>query len=175
MDCEAILKSLRKRPLAPPDFPAQGWSCGQDAISRILPHRPPFLLLDRLCGLDLDQALLAASRRIDPADPVLQGHFPGSPVYPGTLQVEMIGQAGLCLYYFLEQGSRAIAPAPRPLKVRATKILGAHFLEPVLPGQEVMVVVKRLAQDPYLASVQGQVICAGRICTAALCEVCFLE
>ncbi|MEW6515999.1 MAG: 3-hydroxyacyl-ACP dehydratase FabZ family protein [candidate division FCPU426 bacterium] len=175
MDSETILKSLRKKPLAPPDLLTQGWSCDQAAIRRILPHREPFLLLDRLIGLDLDQAVLAASRRIDPGDPVLRGHFPGLPVYPGALQVEMIGQAGLCLYSFLERQSREIAAEPRPLKVRATKILGAHFLESVLPGQEVMVVVKKLAQDPYLASVQGQVIYAGRICAAALCEVCFLE
>lgn len=175
MDYEATLKSLRKKSLAPPDLLAGGWSYDQTAIARLLPHREPFLLLDRLCGLDLDQAVLAASRRIAPEDPVLRGHFPGTPIYPGTLQVEMIGQAGLCLYYFMEQQSRTLAASPRPLKVRATKILGAHFLEPVLPGQEVMVVVKQLAQDPYLASVQGQVTCGGRICTVALCEVCFLD
>jgi len=175
VDYEAILKSLRKKILAPPGLLTGAWSYDRAAIASILPHREPFLLLDRLCGLDLEQAVLAASRRLAEADPVFQGHFPGSPVYPGTLQLEMIGQAGLCLYYFLNQQSRRIADPPRPLKVRATKIMGAQFLEPVLPGQEVEIVARKLAQDTCLGSVQGQVTCQGRICTTALCEVCFLE
>ena len=175
MDHEAILKSLRKKPLAPPELMTGDWSYDQTAIASILPHRAPFLLLDRLCGLDLDRAVLAASRRIAEDDPVFKGHFPGSPIYPGTLQLEMIGQAGLCLYYFLDHQSRRIAEAAKPLKVRATKIMGAQFLEPVLPGQVVNILVQKLAQDTCLGSVQGQVTCAGRICTTALCEVCFLE
>jgi 3-hydroxyacyl-[acyl-carrier-protein] dehydratase len=175
VDHEAILRSLRKKPLAPPELWAGEWSYDRAAIAAILPHRDPFLLLDRLCGLDLDQAVLAASRRIPEDDPVFRGHFPGSPVYPGTLQLEMIGQAGLCLYFFLDHHSRRITEAAKPLKVRATKIMGAQFLEPVLPGQEVVILVRKLAQDTCLGSVQGQVICAERVCTTALCEVCFLE
>ena len=87
----------------------------------------------------------------------------------------MIGQAGLCLSYFLNAQQRTISDQARPVNVRATKILGGYFLEPLLPGQEVSLVVKRLAHETYFASVIGQVISGQKICTVAICEVCFVD
>jgi 3-hydroxyacyl-[acyl-carrier-protein] dehydratase len=175
MDHADILRSFRKKPLAAPGLLTIPLAYDQAEIKRIIPHREPFLLLDQLRGLNEELGLHLASRRVDENDPVFKGHFPGSPVYPGTLQLEMIGQAGLCLYYFLSNHTQRIAEDARPIKVRATKVLGACFLEPVLPGQEVFLAIKKLTQDPYLGSVVGQVMFGSSICTVAICEVCFLE
>ena len=175
MDYVDILKSYRKKPVAAPNLFTVPLAYDQTGIEKIIPHREPFLFLDQLRGLNLEQGLLLASRRINENDPVFKGHFPGSPIYPGTLLLEMIGQAGLCLYYFLNHHTQHIAENARPVKVRATKILGANFLEPVLPGQEVFLVVKKLTHETYIGSVLGQVVFGPSICTVAICEVCFLE
>jgi 3-hydroxymyristoyl/3-hydroxydecanoyl-(acyl carrier protein) dehydratase len=175
MDYDAVLKPYRKKSIATLEQMPTRFEYPRAAIEKIIPHRDPFLLVDQLNGLDLDQAVLIASRQIIESDPVFQGHFPGAPVYPGALQVEMIGQAGLCLSYFVNSQRTTISDQARPVSVRATKILGAYFLEPVLPGQEVSLVVKRLAHETYFASVIGQVISGQKICTVAICEVCFVD
>ncbi|HAJ79583.1 MAG TPA: hypothetical protein DCO75_07410 [Fibrobacteres bacterium] len=175
MDYDVVLKPYRKKSIATIEQMATRFEYPRSAIEKIIAHRDPFLLVDQLSGLDLDQAVLIASRHIAKSDPLFQGHFPGCPVYPGTLQVEMIGQAGLCLSYFLNAQRTTISEQARPVDVRATRICGAYFLEPVLPGQEVSLVVKRLAHETYFASVIGQVISGQKICTVAICEVCFMD
>ena len=174
MDYDELLRKHRKKPLFPLDGLAPlGW--GVDEIKLILPHREPFLLLDRLIGVSLDDESIAGLRTLPPGDPVFRGHFPDYPVYPGCLEVEMIGQLGLCLAYFLEK--RRVDP-PREaqvLNVRATRILGAYFLQPVLPGAEVTLLARKLEDDGYFARVIGQVMTGAGVACAAISEVCFVD
>lgn len=173
MDHDALLRLNRRKPLITIDrlTPLQ-W--GRDDIKRIVPHREPFLLVDRLTGISLDEGSIAGSRFIPSDDPVFAGHFPDYPVYPGCLEVEMIGQLGLCLQYFLESRSTAVPAEDRPMKVRATRILGAYYLAPVLPGREVALLARKLEYDEYFATMIGQVIADGTIACTAIGEVCFL-
>ncbi len=173
MDHDSLLRKYRKQPLAAADaLTPLAW--GREEIKLILPHREPFLLIDRLTGISFEDETIAGSRLISAADPVFAGHFPGSPVYPGSLEVEMIGQLGLCLHYFLQEHRTAAPAAVRPLPMRATRIMGAYYLQPVLPGREVTLLAKRLESDEYLASMIGQVIVDGRVACAAVGEVCFI-
>ncbi|MGO9308121.1 MAG: 3-hydroxyacyl-ACP dehydratase FabZ family protein [Spirochaetia bacterium] len=173
MDYDALLRQSRKKPLfAPGDLAPLAW--GREEIKRILPHREPFLLVDRLTGVSFTDEAIAGSRVISPDDPVFAGHFPDYPVYPGCLEVEMIGQLGLCLHYFLESRSSAVPSEARPPRVRATRILGAHYLEPVRPGCEVALLAKKLEYDEYFATMIGQLIADGKVACAAVGEVCFL-
>jgi len=173
VDYDALLRQCRKKPLfAPGDLTPLAW--GREEIKRILPHREPFLLVDRLTGVSFTDGAIAGSRVISSDDPVFAGHFPEYPVYPGSLEVEMIGQLGLCLHYFLLSRSSAVPSEARPPQVRATRILGAYYLEPVLPGREVALLAKKLEYDEYFATMIGQLIADGKVACAAIGEVCFL-
>ena len=173
MDHDALLRQYRKKPL----FSAGGLtplSWDRAGIKLILPHRDPFLLVDRLTGISFDEGQIGGARFISPTDPVFAGHFPDFPVYPGTLEVEMIGQLGLCLHYFLRSRSIEIPRDVQPLSVRATRIVGAYYLEPVLPGREVTLLAKKLEHDEFLATMIGQVIVDGTVACTAIGEVCFV-
>jgi len=173
IDYQELLKRNRKKPLGTPEsYAPLDW--GREDIKLILPHRDPFLLVDRLSGVNFEEESLRGLRFLAREDPVFAGHFPGFPVYPGCLEVEMIGQLGLCLSYFLDKHTTVAPTQVVPLQVRATRILGASYLEPVLPGKEVTLLAKKLDNDGYFASVVGQVIVDQKVACVAICEVCFL-
>jgi len=182
MDYDRLLRSSRKKPLLEMDslvgesgFTAL--SFGQEAIKRVIPHRDPFLLIDALHGLyrSEDTEVIFGSRYIDRADPVFKGHFPDFPVYPGCLQVEMSGQLGLCLTHFLGREDADIPMDASPVPVRATKLLGAYFVTPLLPDKEAWIIVRKLQYDGYFGTVHSQVLCGGQVCCTSIAEVVFLS
>src|SRR6478672_9801953 len=65
-------------------------------IMRILPHRYPFLLVDRVIEVDPDKRIVAL-KNVSINEPFFNGHFPGAPVMPGVLTIEAMAQAGAIL------------------------------------------------------------------------------
>ena len=182
MNYFSLLRQFRRKPLAilseleiNPTFTSLQY--GKDEIELIIPHRDPFLLVDNLLGLDLTEGkeTIFGSRFISEQDPVFAGHFPDYPIYPGTLQVEMAGQLGLCLTYFVINQKNFIPLNAERINVRATKVLGALFLEPVLPGVTVTLVSQKLEYDGYFGTVISQVLNGGKVCCVSISEVIFLD
>lgn len=66
---------------------------GYDGICRIIPQRPPFLMIDKVLELDVEKHIAICQKCIGANEPYLQGHFPNNPVFPGVLMVEAMAQA----------------------------------------------------------------------------------
>ena len=137
------------------------------AIQNLLPHRYPFLLVDRVVEFEPFKRVLAY-KNVTANEPFFNGHFPGHPVMPGVLVVEALAQAGGILTQLSTQSS-----ADGRL-FYLVKIDGAKFVKMVVPGDrlELDVTVKRVIRNVAIytgiARVDGeQVACAEIVCAEA--------
>ena len=138
-----------------------------DDIQRLLPHRYPFLLVDRVVALEPNRRVLAY-KNVSINEPFFQGHFPGNPVMPGVLVVEALAQAG----GLLTQLSRQTAEEDQLFYL--VKVDNARFSRMVVPGDrldlevELKRQIRNMAQYVGIARVDGeQVACADILCAAA--------
>lgn len=107
-----------------------------ERIAAILPHRYPFLLVDRVIELDAGKSIVAL-KNVTFNEPFFQGHFPGHPVMPGVLIVEALAQAsGLLLGLSTTREERA------DRIFYLAKVDNARFLKPVLPGDQLRLEVQ---------------------------------
>lgn len=171
MDYEKIAKKKRKKPILDMDAPSMvRVDYNRKIIEGLVPHRDPFLLVDRITGIDLTEEGIVGGRKIDPNDPVFKGHFPNYPILPGVLQIEMIGQLAICLYDFHKRQNTKISNENSELGIRALKIYHTLFQHEVLPGDDVDIYAKLLEKDDYTFKGIGQVINKDKVCTIAIAE-----
>ena len=137
-------------------------------IERLLPHRYPFLLVDRVVEFQKDKRVLAY-KNVTCNEPFFTGHFPGHPVMPGVLVVEALAQAG----GLLTQLSRDPG-AGDGHTFYLVKVDNAKFSRMVVPGDrleldvELRRRIRNMAQYVGIARVDGeQVACAEILCAAA--------
>jgi 3-hydroxyacyl-[acyl-carrier-protein] dehydratase len=139
----------------------------QAEIQSLLPHRYPFLLVDRVQELDPDRRIVGI-KNVTSNEPFFQGHFPGRPVMPGVLILEAMSQVGAIL------ALKSLGRATRPV-VYLTGIDGARFRKPVVPGDrlrlEVDVVKKRAPfwKMQGKAFVEEELVCEAEV-TAMVTE-----
>ena len=133
-------------------------------IQQLLPHRYPFLLVDRVVEFEANKRILGI-KNVTINEPFFQGHFPGHPVMPGVLVIEALAQAG----GILTQLSHQAAATDKLFYL--VKIDNAKFSRMVVPGDrlELHVELKRTIRNMALyqgvAKVDGeQVACAEILC-----------
>ena len=124
-------------------------------IERMIPHRAPSLLLDRVEEL-VPGISCVAVMAVDPDDPIFSGHFPGRPILPGVLMIEAVGQtAAVMMAAATAQGTigNALLAAVNRFK----------FFKPVTPGQDVRIQTAKLAEVGSMAYIEGTVLADGVI------------
>jgi beta-hydroxyacyl-ACP dehydratase FabZ len=128
---------------------------GPEQILGILPHRFPFLLVDRV--LELTDDKIVAIKNVSWNEPFFQGHFPGAPVMPGVLQVEVMAQAGGIL------ASRIVTFDPAKQVMLFMAIDGVKFRRKVVPGDQLVLEVVPLRKGRIFkmrgeAKIDGKVV-----------------
>ena len=104
-------------------------------------------------------------------NPIFAGHFPGMQIYPGVMQIESMGQAGLCMAFFLKNDTTEIANGSIPVKGLFTRVHNAGFNKSVMPGDTMIIRVKSLEDDDFMGLMSAQVLVNDEIYSHSILEV----
>ncbi len=136
-----------------------------EEIMSLLPHRYPFLMIDRVVDYSItpEHKTLRAIKNVSFNEPFFQGHFPGKPVLPGVLILEAMAQAtGVLAFTMVGK------PEPGELYYFAS-IDNARFRHPVVPGDQLVLDVEFLKERRGIASFKGVATVDGSVvCSADL-------
>jgi 3-hydroxyacyl-[acyl-carrier-protein] dehydratase len=136
-------------------------------IAQMLPHRYPFLLVDRVVAIEPGQSLTAI-KNVTINEPFFQGHFPGHPVMPGVLIIEALAQASGLLTQ-LSEGGGARGDGTVYYLVKVDK---ARFSQIVVPGDQLVLetklkrMIRRMGLYECVARVAGKEVASAEILCA---------
>lgn len=130
----------------------------QQAIQKILPHRYPMLLVDRI--LEMDEERVVGIKNVTRNEPFFDGHFPDFPVMPGVLIVEAMAQvAGVLVLSQLEDRAKKI--------VLLVSIEEAKFRRPVVPGDQLRIDMRFTKRKTTVAKMEGEATVDGVVVAEA--------
>lgn len=132
-------------------------------IIKLLPHRYPFLLVDRVLQYDDNQ--LIALKNVTVNEPCFTGHFPDNPIMPGVLLIESLAQAGGILAYLKTQSS------PREYLCYLASLENVKFKQMVLPGDQLTLEVKILNTKGTFWKIHGE----AKVNQAVVCSLDILS
>jgi 3-hydroxyacyl-[acyl-carrier-protein] dehydratase len=136
-------------------------------IMQLLPHRYPFLLIDRVTAMTIHQSI-TGFKNVTINEPFFAGHFPGQPVMPGVLIVEAMAQAAALLFFESEK-------AADPTKQRIVYLAGvdeARFKKMVVPGDQLVIhvtldrIVRNIGKFTAKATVDGKLAAEAKLIAA---------
>jgi len=129
-------------------------------IMRLLPHRHPFLLVDKIVELEPDKRVVGI-KNVTVNEPFFPGHFPGAPVMPGVLIVEAMAQVAAVMVY-------QNMPDKEKKLIYFTGIESAKFRRPVLPGDQLRIEVELLARRSNFGKGRGTAHVDGKLAAEAV-------
>jgi 3-hydroxyacyl-[acyl-carrier-protein] dehydratase len=131
---------------------------GAREIEAILPHRYPFLLVDRVIHLDLELNEIIGLKNVTVNEPFFQGHFPGIPIMPGVLILEAIAQTGGILVHQKGYCGKIAVLA---------NVKSAKFRRPVMPGDTLLLQIKGLHISPTGGKIEAKVMVGSQLVAEA--------
>jgi 3-hydroxyacyl-[acyl-carrier-protein] dehydratase len=129
-------------------------------IQKIIPHRYPMLMIDRVLDLEPLKRIVAI-KNVTMNEQVFQGHFPGAPVFPGVCIIEAMAQAGAVLLF------REVADRENKL-LFFTGIEEAKFRKPVRPGDQLRLEVTVIKYKMGYAKLRAEAFVDGQLVTEAI-------
>lgn len=135
-------------------------------IQAILPHRYPFLLVDRVVHLDLEKGEIIGQKNLTINEQFFQGHFPGIPIMPGVLVLEALAQTGGILVH--EKGYKG--------KIAVLlNIEKAKFRKPILPGDQLFMHAKALHVSKMGGKIDAKAMVNDILAVEAIISFALLE
>jgi UDP-3-O-[3-hydroxymyristoyl] N-acetylglucosamine deacetylase/3-hydroxyacyl-[acyl-carrier-protein] dehydratase len=133
---------------------------GLKAIEEVLPHRYPFLLVDRILELDMGRRVVGI-KNVTINEPFFRGHFPGHPIMPGVLIIEAMAQVGGYLLM------RSLDARAEKKVMYFTGIDRAKFRRPVVPGDQLRLEVEVLQVRRQVCRMRGEGLVDGKLVAEA--------
>ena len=137
-------------------------------IMKILPHRYPFLLVDRVVEHEPGKKIVGL-KNVTINEPFFPGHFPGHPVMPGVLQIEAMAQVGVILAYL------ASYDEIRKKVCYFVSIDKAKFRRPVMPGDQLRIEMEAVSNRRNIWCFNGKVFVDGKLATEAELKATFAD
>jgi beta-hydroxyacyl-ACP dehydratase FabZ len=128
-------------------------------ILDVLPHRYPFLLVDRILEIE-EKKRAVGIKNVTMNEPFFQGHFPGNPVMPGVLVVEGMAQVGAVMLL-------SSIPDRKNKLIYFTGIDGARFRRPIVPGDQIRFELKVLKLKSRVCKMRGEAFVEGKLAAEA--------
>jgi UDP-3-O-[3-hydroxymyristoyl] N-acetylglucosamine deacetylase/3-hydroxyacyl-[acyl-carrier-protein] dehydratase len=147
----AELQTARPAPASVAAVPPPLAECALDInrVLEVLPHRFPFLLVDRILKIDIENQKVVGLKNVTMNEPFFQGHFPKMPIMPGVLQVEAMAQVASILMLYKGDNAGKLG-----LFLSIDKV---KFRRPVIPGDQLIIEVEMLKSRGSICRAKGQV------------------